>query len=145
MPVALSIAIPLVLAAVLVASGVAKLRTPDTLAGWQELGVPGVLRREWLRLVHPWAELLLGAAVALLGGWLGLLAALVAVALMVGYTIMVARLVARRESTTCACFGSRKRVTHVTVVRNVWLTLLAIATAAVIWATPLFGGALAAG
>jgi hypothetical protein len=145
MPVALSIAIPLVLAAVLVSSGVAKLRAPDSLAGWQELGVPAVLRREWLRRIHPWAELILGGAVALLGGWLGLLAALVAVALMVAYTAMVARLVARRESTSCACFGARKRVTRVTVVRNVWLTLLAIATAAVIWTTPLFGGALAAG
>lgn len=145
MPVALSIAVPLVLAAVLIASGVAKFRTPDTLVGWQELGVPAVLRKEWLRRIHPWAELLLGAALALLGGWLGLLAALAAVALMVGYTIVVARLVARRESSSCACFGARKRVTGVTVVRNAWLTLLAIATAAVIWTTPLLGGALAAG
>jgi hypothetical protein len=145
MPVALSIAIPLVLAAVLVASAIAKLRTPDSLTGWRELGVPRALQREWLLRIHPWAELLLGAAVALLGGWLGLLAALVAVALMVGYTVLVARVVARAESTSCACFGARKRVTRVTVVRNSWLTLLAIATAAVIWTTPLFGGALAAG
>lgn len=145
MPVALSIAIPLVLAAVLIASGVAKFRTPDNLQGWRELGVPTALRKDWLRRVHPWAELLLGGAVTLLGGWLGLLAALVAVALMVGYTILVARVVARSENTSCACFGARKRVTRVTLVRNVWLTLLAIATAAVIWTTPLFGGALAAG
>jgi hypothetical protein len=145
MPVALSIALPLVLAAVLVASAVAKLRTPDTLAGWEELGVPAAFRREWLRRIHPWAELLLGIAVALLGGWLGLMAALVAMALMVGYTALVARVLARAESTSCACFGARKRVTRVTVARNIWLTVLAIATAAVIWATPLFGGALAAG
>jgi hypothetical protein len=145
MPVALSIALPLVLAAVLVASAVAKLRTPDSLAGWQELGVPAALRREWLRRVHPWAELLLGVAVALLGGWLGLTAALVAVALMVGYTVLVTRVLARAESTSCACFGARKAVTRVTVVRNVWLTALAVMTAGVIWSTPLLGGALAAG
>lgn len=145
MPVALSIAIPVVLAAVLISSAIGKLRTPDDLAGWRELGVPAVLRRESLRRIHPWAELLLGGAVALLGGWLGLVAALVAVALMVGYTILVTRVVARSESTSCACFGARKRVTRVTVVRNVWLTILAVATAAVIWTTPLFGGALAAG
>lgn len=145
MPVVLSIAIPLVLAAVLVASAVAKLRTPDTLAGWQELGVPEGLRREWLRRIHPWAELLLGAAVALLGGLLGLAAALVAVALMGGYTILVTRVVVRAESTSCACFGARRSVTRVTVVRNVWLTALAIMTAAVVWSTPLLGGALAAG
>lgn len=145
MPVALAIALPLVLAAVLVASAVAKLRTPDTLAGWQELGVPAVLRRDWLRRIHPWAELLLGAAVALLGGWLGLAAALVAAALMGAYTMLVARVLARSDDTSCACFGARKPVTRVTLVRNVWLTILAIAAAAVIWTTPLLGGALAAG
>lgn len=145
MPVALSVAIPLVLAAVLVASAVAKFRTPDTLAGWQELGVPAAFRREWLRRIHPWGELLLGIAVAILGGWLGLTAALVAVALMVGYTVLVARVVSRAESTSCACFGARKSVTRVTVVRNVWLTALAVMTAAVVWWTPLLGGALAAG
>jgi hypothetical protein len=145
MPVALSIAIPLVLAAVLITSGLAKLRAPDTLTGWQQLGVPAILRREWLRRIHPWGELLLGAALAFLGSWLGLLSAIVAVALMVGYTIVVARVLARSESTSCACFGARKRVTRVTLIRNVWLTLVAVATAAVIWATPLLGGALAAG
>jgi hypothetical protein len=145
MHVAFSIAIPLVLAAVLISSAVTKLRTPDSLAGWQELGVPAALRKDWLLRVHPWAELLLGAALAVLGGWLGLGASLVAVALMLGYTILVARVLARSESASCACFGARKGVTRVTVVRNVWLTLLAMATAAVIWVTPLFGGALAAG
>jgi hypothetical protein len=145
MAMALSITIPLVLAAVLISSAVAKFRTPDDLAGWRELGVPAVFRREWLRRIHPWGELLLGLALALVGGWLGLTAALVAVALMVGYTVLFARVVSRAESTSCACFGTRKRVTRMTLVRNVWLTLLAVATAAVIWTTPLFGGALAAG
>jgi hypothetical protein len=145
MLVALSIALPLVLAAVLIASAVAKLRTPDSLAGWQDLGVPAALRRDWLLRIHPWAELLLGIAIATLGGWLGLTAALVAVALMAPYTVLVARVIARAESTSCACFGARKTVTRVTVVRNVWLTALAVMTAAVIWSTPLLGGALAAG
>lgn len=142
---ALPIALPLVLAAVLIASGVAKLRTPDDLAGWQELGVPAVLQREWLRRLHPWGELALGAGVALLGSWLGVLAAGVAFALMVAYTVLVARVAAQPTDASCACFGARKRVTRVTVLRNVWLAALAAASAAVIWATPLFGGALAAG
>lgn len=145
MPVALSVAFPLILAAVFVASGVAKLRAPDSLAGWRELGVPPLLRKEWLRRIHPWAELVLGGALALLGGWLGLAASLVAVALMVGYTILVVRVVTRSEDTSCACFGARERVTGLTVVRNAWLTVLAIATAAVIWANPLVGGALLVG
>lgn len=145
MPEAFPIALPLVLAAVLLASGVAKLRTPDDLAGWADLGVPEVFRREWLRRLHPWGELALGLAVALLGGWLGLLASLVALALMAVYTVLVARVAARADDTSCACFGARKRVTRVTVARNVWLTVLAAGSTAVVWATPLFGGALAAG
>lgn len=144
MPDAFPVAMPLVLAVVLLASGVAKLRAPDDLAGWRDLGVPPALRREWLRRLHPWAELALGAALAVLGGWLGLLAALVALALMLAYTVLVARVVRRSDDTSCACFGARKRVTRVTLVRNIWLSLLALATVAVVWANPLLGGAVAA-
>ena len=145
MPAAYPTALPLMLAAVLIVSAVAKLRAPDDLEGWTALGVPRALRKEWLRRLHPWGEAALGLALAVLGGWLGLVAALVAVALMSAYTVLVARVAARRDDTACACFGARKQVTRVTVLRNVWLTALAIATAAVIWATPLLGGALAAG
>ena len=142
---ALSIALPLVLAAVLIASAVAKLRTPDDLSGWAELGVPRALRRDWLVRVHPWAEAALGISVAVLGGWLGVLATLVALALMVAYTLLVARVAARSTDASCACFGTRRRVNGVTVARNVWLTALAAGAAAVIWATPVVGGALIAG
>lgn len=142
---AVSIALPLVLAAVLIASAVAKLRTPDDLAGWADLGVPRALRRPWLVRFHPWGEGALGVALAVLGGWLGVLAALVAVALMAAYTVLVARTAARSTDASCACFGSRRRVSGVTVARNVWLTALAAGAAAVIWATPLLGGALVAG
>lgn len=145
MPEAFLVAFPLVLAVVLVASGVAKLRTPDDLAGWEALGVPAALRREWLLRLHPWGEIALGAAVAVLGSWLGLLASLVALVLMAAYTVLVARVAARGDDTSCACFGAQKRVSRVTVVRNVWLTLLALLSTAVIWATPLVGGALATG
>ena len=145
MPEAFVVAFPLVLAAVLVASGVAKFRTPDDLAGWEALGVPAPLRREWLLRLHPWGEIVLGAAIAVLGSWLGLLASLVAVVLMAAYTVLVARAAAREEDTSCACFGTQKRISRVTVVRNVWLTLLAVLSTAVIWATPLVGGALATG
>lgn len=145
MPGALSVALPLVLGAVLIASAIAKWRSPDDLAGWKDLGVPRMLRREWIRHLHPWGELALGAALAVLGGWLGLAAALVAVALMIAYTVVVARVAARSDDTSCSCFGARKRVTVVTVIRNVWLTVVAVGAAAVVWSTPLVGGALAAG
>jgi hypothetical protein len=64
---------------------------------------------------------------------------------MIGYTVLVARAAGRADDTTCACFGAQKRVTRMTVVRNVWLTLLALASTTVIWVTPLVGGALAMG
>ena len=143
MPDALSTALPIVMAGVLIASGIAKLRHPDDLASWTELGVPAALRRTWLLRLHPFAELALGVALAGLGEWLGLLAALANLALMIGYLALVWRVFRRADDASCACFGVRKRVTGVTVVRNVWLVLLAAATAAVIWMNPLIGGALA--
>jgi hypothetical protein len=143
MPAALAIVLPLTLGVVLIASAVGKFRTPDDLAGWAELGVPTAFRREWMRRLHPWGELVLGVLVAVLGGVLGVLVSLVAVVLMAAYTWLVARVAGRADDTSCACFGARKKVTKVTVVRNVWLTLLAVASAAVAWAGPVFGGAIA--
>lgn len=142
---ALAVTLPLVLAVMFVASGIAKLRRPDDEAGWADLGIPKSLRQPWLMRLHPWAEIVLGLALALLGGWLGALAALAALALMVAYLVMVARTVARKADASCACFGARKRVTRVTVIRNAWLSVLAAATVAVIWDNPLWGGALARG
>ena len=62
---------------------------------------------------------------------------------MAAYTWLVARAVARADDASCSCFGARKRVTKVTVLRNAWLTAVAALTVSVIWANPLFGGALA--
>ena len=143
MLVAASLVLPLVMAGVLIASGVAKLRHPDDLAGWAELGVPSALRRDWLVRLHPWAEIALAVALAVLGGVLGLLAGLVAVALMIGYLSLVIRALRTAPDASCSCFGTRRPVTRLTVARNVWLTVVAVATTAVIWMTPLWGGALA--
>jgi len=142
MPFVLSVSLPLIMAAVLVASGIAKLRHPDDLAGWRELGVPAQLRQRWLLQLHPWGEIVLGAALAVLGGVLGLIAALIAAALMGAYTVLIVQVLRRRPDASCACFGEPAPVTRGTVVRNVWLTLVALASAAVIWATPLWGGAV---
>lgn len=142
MPGVLAIVLPLTLSAVLIASAIAKFRAPDDLAGWAEIGVPAGLRKEWLRRMHPWGELLLGVVLAVFGGILSLLGALVAVVLMGAYTWLVAQAVRREDDTSCACFGTRRKVTKVTVARNIWLTALALATAAVSWTTPLIGGPL---
>lgn len=141
----LTVALPLVLAGVLIASGIGKLRLREDIADWAELGVPRALRKEWIARLHPWGELALGVAVAVLGGALGVLASLVAVLLMAAYTWLVVRAVNRKDDASCACFGARKRVTRVTVVRNVWLTALAVVAAAVVWTFPLVGGALVVG
>lgn len=139
---ALAIALPLTLAGVLIFSAIAKFRSPDDLAGWAEIGVPARLRTDGLRRLHPWGELALGIAIAVLGGMLGLLAALVAVGLMSAYTWLLFRVERRQDDASCACFGVRRRVTKVTVIRNAWLTALAVATAATSWMTPLIGGPL---
>ncbi|MDT0186481.1 hypothetical protein Q9S36_40485 [Microbacterium sp. ARD31] len=142
MPEALAIAFPLTLAGVLIASGVSKFRAADDLAAWAELGVPAPLRREWLRRLHPWGEVALGLAIAVVGGAPALVAALAAAALMAAYTWLVVRAVREEKDASCACFGARKRVTKVTIVRNVWLTALAVVTSASSWTTPLIGGPL---
>lgn len=144
MLVPFAVTLPLLLAGVLVLSGVSKLRAPGDLREWEELGVPRFLRRNALLRLHPWGELLLGIAVAVLGGWLGALAGTVATLLMLGYTVLVAR-AAARGGASCSCFGAPARVTGITVVRNIWLTLLAAAAAGGAASTPLAGGALAAG
>lgn len=137
---ALSICLPLTLAAVLVVSGIAKLQHPDDLSGWDEMGVPEPLRRRWLLAAHPWAEIVLGLAVALLGSWAGVAAGLAAVALMVAYTLLVARAARGPRQASCACFGARKAVTPATLVRNVWLLVLAVAATCLTWRAPVLGG-----
>jgi hypothetical protein len=137
------IVLPLVMAVVLCASATAKLRRPDDLAGWAEMGVPSAFRRSWILRLHPWAELVLGLALAALGGWLGLLAALACVALMAAYSWLVWRTLRNSPGAACACFGSVRPVTGVTLTRNVWLLLLSVGAAALIGSNPLLGGALA--
>lgn len=131
----------LVLVGVLIASGVAKLRTPDDSAGWEAMGIPAGLRHGWLIRLHPFAELALAAALLLLGGPLGTAAAVVAVLLFAGYLVIVWN--ARRQSpdASCACFGERRPLTGRTVLRNIWLLALALISAATIGGSPIWGGA----
>lgn len=136
------VSIPLILAVVLVASGVGKLLHPDDLDGWRALGVPASLRRQWLLRLHPWAEIALAAALTLMGGALGALAAAAAVALMGSYTMLVTRALQSANDASCACFGTRAAVTTSTLTRNSWLTGLATVALLVIWTTPLLGGPL---
>ncbi|MFD6700726.1 MULTISPECIES: MauE/DoxX family redox-associated membrane protein [unclassified Microbacterium] len=144
MPVPFAVTLPLLLAGVLLVSAVAKLRSPGDLREWEALGVPRPLRRAALLRLHPCAEGALGIAVAALGGWLGALAGTVAAALMLAYTVLVVR-AAARGGASCTCFGAPAPVTGATVVRNIWLTALAVGAALGAAGTPLLGGALVAG
>ncbi|QDZ14994.1 hypothetical protein FPZ11_09655 [Humibacter ginsenosidimutans] len=140
--VELSTVLPLTLAVVLVTSALGKLRAPDGLEGWAELGVPKMFRRQWLLRLHPWGELVLGVCVAVFGGVPGVVLSLVAVALMAAYTWLVLRAVRQEADASCSCFGARKRVTWVTVFRNIWLLLVAVGSATVTGASTTLGGAL---
>ena len=91
--------------------------------------------------LHPWGELVLAVALVVLGGVLGELAALAALALMAAYLWLVVAAWRRGRDASCACFGARRPITVVTVVRNVWLTIVALVTVATIWTNPLLGGA----
>jgi len=136
--------LPVVLAAVLSVSGIAKLRRPDDLRGWAEFGVPEAFQRRWLLRLHPWGELVLAAGLLLLGAGLGTLMALGAVVLMSGYLWLIVRAVRAPGDPTCACFGAPARVTRATVLRNGWLLAVALAAPAVIQSMPAVGGAAVA-
>ncbi|MEV4773918.1 MauE/DoxX family redox-associated membrane protein [Microbacterium sp. LWH12-1.2] len=131
---------PLILAGVLIASGIAKLFRPEDADAWGELGVPAVLRQRWLIRLHPWGEILLALALLFFGGVLGLLAAAGAVLLFGAYLFLVWRRWRMVDGASCNCFGARQPITGLTIVRNAWFLVLSILTAWVIGVTPLIGG-----
>ena len=130
-PVAALIVV-LTLAAVLLTSGVAKLRDPRaTRDAFDALRVPKVVAPDVSAKALPWVEI--AAAVLLLtapAGWLVPVAAAL-VLLMLAYTGIVARALGFDEPVSCSCFGKlgRHTIDRTTLGRNVLLTLLA-ATAA---------------
>ncbi len=123
---------PLILAAVLALSGVAKLRDHDeaTQLGWEELGVPARVNVRWVRRSHPWAELVLAAALVVAPGPMAVVAGVTAVALCLVYLVLVARAAARPEPAVCDCFGATAStvITWRTVARNLLLALLGVAS-----------------
>ena len=127
MPQAL-LAAPIILAVVLGAGGVLKLRDDDaaTALEWDAMGVPAALNRRWARRAHPWGEMVLAVGLVLLGGPLGMVWAVAALVLTLAYLVLVTRAVAGGGA-SCNCFGAdhASALTGWTVVRNAVLVLLA--------------------
>jgi uncharacterized membrane protein YphA (DoxX/SURF4 family) len=137
----LGYACAVLLAAVFVRAGAAKLARPGpTASSFVALGVPAA--RATARAV-PVVELLV--AVALLT--VPRAGAISALVLLVPFTAVLARAVRRGSDTPCNCFGSARAesVSAVDVVRNVLLGALAlVATAAARPVTPATGAAVTA-
>jgi uncharacterized membrane protein YphA (DoxX/SURF4 family) len=110
---------------VLLAAGIAKRAQPDWLDQASALGVTRSIAR-WV----PWTELVLGAA--LITGVAYPLSPVAAAVLCAAFTAVVVRAVAAGKHQVCACFGnwSARPVGATTVMRNVVLTVLAVAGAA---------------
>ncbi len=121
------LAATLLTAAVLLVSGVAKVRDEDPLASWEAMGVPDRLRRRSLARGHAWGEIALAVSLVVLPTpWSTVVAGLVLVLFAV-YLVLIARVVAGGRPATCNCFGSLGSgvVDRWTVVRNA--VLLAVA------------------
>ncbi len=118
----------LTLAAVLLVSGVAKLRDMRaTRDAFDALRVPSWVPADTTARVLPWAEIVLAAALLALPSPWSPVAAVAVLLLMLSYTAVIARALTFEEPVTCSCFGSigRHDVDRLTLARNVLLTLLA--------------------
>lgn len=116
------------LAAVLLTSGVAKLRdTRATRDAFDALRVPTVVPPDVSAKALPWVEIVL--AVLVLIAPAGLLVPVTAalVLLMLAYTWIVARALGFDEPVSCSCFGKlgRHTIDRTILARNVLLTALA--------------------
>ena len=119
----------LVLAVVFAWAAVAKLRTPaPTTTSFHGLGLPAA---PVLAKAVPAVELAVAVGLVLAPG----LAAWVALALLLGFSVVIARAVAAGSTVTCACFGAAaaadddedaRPVSVVELVRNAGLGGLAI-------------------
>lgn len=131
------------LAAVLVASGIGKLRHPEgTAEAFVALNVPDALNRSWIIRSHPWAEIALAALLLALPHPASVAAAALALALFTAYLLLVWRVVASGEEASCNCFGSvgSSTVDWWTVARN---ALLVVVSLVVLLDAALGGSALA--
>jgi hypothetical protein len=105
---------------VLLAAGALKARDRSWPESARRFGLPGPAA-----IALPWFEVVIGALLVAQFGGRG--TALAALALLVAFTAVVARRVARHDAAPCACFGalSTAPMTTRTVARNLVLVALA--------------------
>ncbi len=119
---------PLTVALALGVSGVAKLRSDEPAdAAFEALRVPRLLRNPVIVGGLPWLEIVLAAALLVAPHPLSVVVTAVALALVLGYLVLVLAAVVRRDDVDCHCFGglASGRVTAATAVRNVLLVIAA--------------------
>jgi hypothetical protein len=132
-----TLAAPVLLAAVLVLSGVAKLREPQaTEDAFLSLRLPPVLARAGAPRALPWGELVLAALLLVAPGWSYAVVTVLAALLFVAYLAVVLRALGFDEPVTCGCFGKigLGTVTVLTAARNgllVGIAAVAVADAVV--------------
>ncbi|MGI5952621.1 MAG: MauE/DoxX family redox-associated membrane protein [Brooklawnia sp.] len=117
------VAIALVISVVLVWSGVAKLKQPDSMAeAMKSLKIPAMLSGRAIQIAVPWLELALAAALLVTGGIWQIIAWVGAVLLFGVYMWVIARALSSDEQANCNCFGvDSAPVDRDTLARNVLL------------------------
>jgi putative oxidoreductase len=117
------------LGAVFLYAGALKAFAPLNLAG--DIANYHLVPAAWVPLFAvtlPWVEILTG--LALLVGWFGRGAALVAGALMAAFTVALSQALLRGIDLACGCFGGTDPATGWTVLRDVVLLAVALHVAA---------------
>lgn len=122
---------PLLLAALLVVSGLAKARhVEETRSAFSQLRLPRLLTDSPVPRVLPWAEIVLALALLLAPTPFAVVVAVVALLLFAAYLAVIVRALGFGYPVTCSCFGrlGLGEVTRRTAVRNVLLVLVAALT-----------------
>ena len=121
--------IPVSLGLTLLVSGALKLRTAEaTQAAAGAFGLPKFLQKRWMALAFPITEILIGTGLLFASGQVLKIAGWFATGLFVVFTLLVARVVARKEEVDCNCFGALTigAVGWGTLIRNLLLTFGAL-------------------
>lgn len=124
---AIQVVAVLVVAGCFLISGVQKAtKVNDTAQTFVALGVPAFLNKRWVHRVYPLAEVVIGLAVLLGRAYLWWLASLAATILLVALSMLVTRVVIKRQAAVCNCFGTTQAVTKRTVMRNLLFLAFAL-------------------